>query len=86
MADGGKLADVAKMSFEDALEDMKRERGVINDTDLTGDDLMSRVVIYKDIVMETKFPHRLHFDVARSSSTLLFLIWLQQITRCISDF
>ena len=56
---GDVVMDVDHGLFEDALEDMKRERGLINDTDLTGDDMMVLVAIYKDIVMEemdTPFP------------------------------
>ena len=56
---GDVVMDVDHGLFEDALEDMKRERGLINDTDLTGDDMMALVAIYKDIVMDemdTPFP------------------------------
>ena len=56
---GDVVMDVDHGLFEDALEDMKRDRGLINDTDLTGDDMMALVDIYKDIVldeMETPFP------------------------------
>ena len=56
---GDVVMDVDHGLFEDALEDMKRERGLINDTDLTGDDMIALVAIYKDIVMDemdTPFP------------------------------
>ena len=36
--------------FEDALEDMKMQRGVFEDTKLSGEDLQALVAIYKDIV------------------------------------
>jgi pyruvate,orthophosphate dikinase len=36
--------------FEDALEDMKMQRGVFEDTELTGEDLQALVATYKDIV------------------------------------
>ena len=45
--------------FEDALEDMKLQRGVYEDTELTGDDLKALVASYKDIVQDeagTGFP------------------------------
>ena len=38
--------------FEDALEDMKVQRGVFEDTELTGEDLQALVAIYKDIVQD----------------------------------
>ena len=38
--------------FEDALEDMKIQRGVHEDTELTGDDLKALVASYKDIVQD----------------------------------
>ena len=44
---GDVVMDVDHGLFEDALEDMKRDRGVINDTDLTGDDMMALVHIYQ---------------------------------------
>ncbi|MDC3235039.1 pyruvate, phosphate dikinase [Candidatus Puniceispirillum sp.] len=36
--------------FEDALEDMKMQRGVLEDTELTGEDLQALVATYKNIV------------------------------------
>ena len=36
--------------FEDALEDMKMQQGVFEDTELTGEDLQALVTTYKDIV------------------------------------
>ena len=36
--------------FEDALEDMKMQRGVSEDTELTGEDLQALVETYKEIV------------------------------------
>ena len=36
--------------FEDALEDMKMQRGILEDTELTGEDLQALVATYKDIV------------------------------------
>ena len=56
---GDVVMDVDHGLFEDALENIKHERGLINDTDLTGDDMMALVAIYKDIVMDeinTPFP------------------------------
>ena len=56
---GDVVLDIDHGLFEDALGDMKRERGLINDTDLTGDDMMALIAIYKDIVMDeidTPFP------------------------------
>ncbi|NDA18451.1 MAG: pyruvate, phosphate dikinase, partial [Alphaproteobacteria bacterium] len=38
--------------FEDALEDMKLQRGVFEDTELSGDDLKTLVASYKDIVLD----------------------------------
>ena len=38
--------------FEDALEDIKMQRGVFEDTELTGEDLQTLVVTYKNIVQE----------------------------------
>ena len=38
--------------FEDALEDMKMQRGVFEDTELTGEDLQRLVTTYKDIVQD----------------------------------
>ena len=38
--------------FEDALEDMKREKGFLEDTDLTGYDMVTLVEQYKAIVLE----------------------------------
>ena len=53
------VMDVDHGLFEDALEDMKRARGIFDDTKLTGDDLQELVGIYKNIVVdeaETAFP------------------------------
>ena len=33
--------------FEDALEDMKRSKGLIDDTDLTGKDMMNLTGVYR---------------------------------------
>ena len=51
---GDVVMDVDHGLFEDALEDMKRERGLIDDRDLTGDDMMALVATYKDIVICVK--------------------------------
>ena len=56
---GDVVMDVDYGLFEDALEDMKHARGLIDDTELTGDDMKALVDIYKDIVldeMEVPFP------------------------------
>ena len=45
--------------FEDALEEMKMQRGVFDDTELTGEDLQTLVGTYKEIVQgetEEAFP------------------------------
>ncbi|MBT6414612.1 pyruvate, phosphate dikinase [Candidatus Puniceispirillum sp.] len=44
------VMDVDHGLFEDALEDMKRARGIFDDTKLTGDDLQELVRLYKSIV------------------------------------
>ena len=46
------VMDVDYGLFEDALEDMKHARGLIDDTELTGDDMKALVDIYKDIVLD----------------------------------
>ena len=38
--------------FEDALEDMKSQRGVFEDTELAGEDLQALVTTYKEIVQD----------------------------------
>ena len=38
--------------FEDALEDLKLQRGIYDDTDLTGEDLIALVETYKGIVVD----------------------------------
>jgi pyruvate,orthophosphate dikinase len=38
--------------FEDALEDIKMQRGLLTDTELTGKDLQDLVVTYKEIVQD----------------------------------
>ena len=38
--------------FEDALEDMKMQRGVFEDTELAGEDLQALVTTYKEIVQD----------------------------------
>ena len=49
---GDVVMDVDYGLFEDALEDMKRARGLIDDTELTGDDMKALVDIYKNIVLD----------------------------------
>lgn len=49
---GDVVMDVDYGLFEDALEDMKHARGLIDDTELTGDDMKALVDIYKDIVLD----------------------------------
>ena len=49
---GDVVMDVDYGLFEDALEDMKHARGLIEDTELTGDDMKALVDIYKDIVLD----------------------------------
>ena len=46
------VMDVDHGLFEDALEDMKRARGIFDDTKLTGDDLQELVGLFKTIVVE----------------------------------
>ncbi|MDB2391024.1 pyruvate, phosphate dikinase [Alphaproteobacteria bacterium] len=53
------VMDVDHGLFEDVLENMKRARGIFDDTKLTGDDLQELVGLYKNIVVEeagTAFP------------------------------
>jgi pyruvate,orthophosphate dikinase len=38
--------------FEDALEDLKMQRGVVEDTELAGEELQALVAIYKEIVQD----------------------------------
>ncbi|MDB2513164.1 pyruvate, phosphate dikinase [Alphaproteobacteria bacterium] len=49
---GDVVMDVDYGLFEDALEDMKHARGLIDDTELTGEDMKALVDIYKDIVLD----------------------------------
>jgi len=46
---GDVVSEVPKQHFERALDDLKRERGVANDVDLTDDDLRGLVATFKEI-------------------------------------
>src|SRR5690606_34395820 len=63
--------------FEIALEDMKHERGVENDTELTADDLKSLVTKYKSIVRANgrQFPED-PWEQLRGAIGAVFASWM----------
>jgi pyruvate, orthophosphate dikinase len=56
---GGVVMDISHDKFEEVIEDVKKTRGIENDTDLTGEDLKSIVDRYKAVYSHetgTPFP------------------------------